>query len=383
MNRAGFVLKQVRARPLRSSLTVAAFALSVGLLGFLLVLNDAFHKDWSEYQGQRVIVMAKSSMFDRLPVAYLSKIEGTPGIKRVAPFDFVVGFWKDSRPENQVPVSASPVDELIDVYREADIPPAQVAAWKADPTGCIVGPILMEKFGWKVGQRIVLKAPVQGGVLETTIRGAMRYKLDNGVYIHRRYFEAMTGEQGKAAMFWILAATRDDVDKITASLIRTFDNAPLPVSVMSEKQWQLMFMQMLGNVKALIGSIGLATAFALVLITGNTLAMSARERRGESGVLRVLGFGPRDVAGFLLAEAGFYGVAGAALGIGLIYGFGHYAGVALDKTQMAGISGLLVPDVGSILGAVAVSAVLAIAAGVVPAIGLSRRSIAELIREPR
>ena len=58
-----------------------------------------------------------------------------------------------------------------------------------------------------------------------------------------------------------------------------------------------MFMQMLGNVKALIGSIGLATAFALLLITGNTLAMTARERRGESGVLRVLGFGRGEVAG--------------------------------------------------------------------------------------
>ena len=114
MNRTGFVLKQVRARPLRSSLTVAAFALSVGLLGFLLVLNDALQKDWSQYQGQRVIVTAKASMFDRLPIAYLSRIEGTPGVKSVAAFDFILAFWKDSRPENQVPLGASGVDELLD-----------------------------------------------------------------------------------------------------------------------------------------------------------------------------------------------------------------------------------------------------------------------------
>ena len=96
MNRAGFVLKQVRARPLRSSLTVAAFALSVGLLGFLLVLNDALGKDWSQYQGQRVIVIAKSSMFERLPIAYLSRIEGAPGVKRVAAFDFILASWKSA-----------------------------------------------------------------------------------------------------------------------------------------------------------------------------------------------------------------------------------------------------------------------------------------------
>jgi putative ABC transport system permease protein len=383
VNRAGFVWKQVKARPLRSSLTVAAFALSVGLLGFLLVLNDALQKDWSLYQAQRVIVTAKSSLFERLPIAYLNRIEGTPGVKRVAAFDFVMGFWKDSRAENQVPLSAASVDDLLDVYREADVPLEQVAAWKADPTGCIVGPVLMEKFGWKVGERLVLKAPVNGGVLETTIRGVLRYKLDNGVYVHRKYFEGMTGEQGKAAMFWILAATKDDVQKVTDLLEKKFENAPYPVTVMTEKQWQLMFMQMLGNVKALIGSVGLATAFALLLITGNTLAMSARERRGESGVLRVLGFGRHEVAGLLLAEAVFYGVAGAVAGTGLIYAFGYFVGMALDKTQLAGIGGLLVPDPASILVAVVASGVLAVLAGIVPAVGLSRTSIAALIREPR
>jgi putative ABC transport system permease protein len=383
VNRAGFVWKQVKARKLRSSLTVAAFALSVGLLGFLLVLNDALQKDWSQYQAQRVIVIAKSSMFERLPIAYLNRIEGTPGVKRVAAFDFLMVFWKDSRAENQVPLAASGVDELLDVYREADVPPAEVAAWKADTTGCVVGPVLMEKFGWKVGERLVLKAPVNGGVLETTIRGVMRYKLDNGVYIHRRYLEGMTGEQGKTSMFWIMAATKDDVQKVTDLLEKKFENAPYPVTVMTEKQWQLMFMQMLGNVKALIGSVGLATAFALLLITGNTLAMSARERRGESGVLRVLGFGRGDVAGLLLAEALFYGVAGAILGTGLIYAFGYFVGMALDKTQLAGVGGLLVPDGVSILVAVVASGVLAVLAGVAPAVGLSRQSIVDLIREPR
>lgn len=383
MNRVGFVLKQVKARPLRSSLTIAAFALSVGLLGFLIVLNGALQKDWSIYQGQRVIITAKTSFFDRLPIAYLSRIEATPGVKRVAAFDFIMTFWRDDRPEHQVPLSAASADELLDVYREADVPPEQVAGWKADPTGCIVGPVLMDKFGWKVGDRLVLKGPVNHGVLETTVRGVMRYKLDNGVYIHRRYFEGLTGEQGKAAMFWILAATKDDVPKVTNALEKSFDNAPYPVTVMTEKQWQLMFMQMLGNVKALIGSIGLATAFALLLITGNTLAMTARERRGESGVLRVLGFGRGEVAGLLLGEAVFYGVAGAIAGVGLIYGFGRIVGVVLDKTQLAGIGELLVPDAGSILVSVAASGILAVVAGVVPAVGLSRHPIAELIREPR
>jgi hypothetical protein len=45
----------------------------------------------------------------------------------------------------------------------------------------------------------------------------------------------MTGEQGKAAMLWILAATKDDVQKVTDALEKAFENAPYPVSVMTEK----------------------------------------------------------------------------------------------------------------------------------------------------
>lgn len=380
MTRPGFVLRQLRAKPLRTLLTASAFALSVGLLGFLVMLNGALQKEWSPYMAQRLIVTAKTSFFDRLPVAYLSKIEATPGVAVVVPFDFVMSYWRDSRPENQVPLQSAPADTLLEIYREADVPKEQAAAWAADPTGALIGPILVKKFGWKIGDRIVLKAPVNGGVVETTVRAVMGYKLDNGVYIHRRYFEGLTGDQGKAAMFWVLAKTRDDVSAVSAALEKEFENAPVPALAMTEKQWQLMFMQMLGNVKLLIGSIGVATAFALLLITSNSLAMSARERRGETALLRVLGFQKGDVAGLLLGEATVYGIAGALLGTGLIWVFARLVGQALDQTQFAGISGLLVvtPDVVAI--AVVTSTVLAVVAGVLPAFGLARQPLAETLR---
>ena len=331
--------------------------------------------------AQRVIVTAKTSFFDKLPMAYLSKIEAVPGVARVVPFDFVVAYFRDTRPENQVAVSSSQPGPMLEVYREADVPPDQAKAWEADPTGALVGPLLVEKFGWKVGQKVVLKAPVNGGVIETTVRAVMRYRLDSGLYIHRRYVEQLSGDEGRTNMFWILAKSRGDVDGITAALEKAFENAPVPARAMTERQWQLQFMEMLGNVKALLGSVGLATGFALLLITANSLAMSARERRGETAVLRVLGFQRRAVAGFLLGEALVYGLAGAVLGGGVMVAFAHFVGAALDKTQYAGMGGLLVPDVPTLLFVAVVSVLLAVLAGSVPALNLARRPIAELLRE--
>lgn len=381
MTLATVARRHLTARPLRTALTVGAIGLSVGLMGFLIVLSDALKLDWSPMMGQRAIVMAKTSFFEKLPMAYLPKIVETPGVKDVAPFDFMMAFWRDSRPENQIPLNGTDADPLIAVYAEAKIPPAEAEAWKQDPTGCLIGPMLVDKYGWKIGQRLVLKAPVRGGVVETTIRAVMGYKLDNGVYLHRRYLEQLTGDEGRAAMFWIMAKSRDDLASLTAELERRFDNAPYPIRAMTEKQWQLMFMQMLGNVKVLIGTIGLATAFALLLITSNTLAMGARERKGETAVLRILGFSRASVLRILLFEALFYGLLGAAAGMLLTRVFSRFVGAALDKTQLAGMGQLLVPRIETDLLVLGMAVGLAIVAGVAPALNLSRRPIVQLLRE--
>ena len=374
-------IRHVTSRPLRSALTVTAIGLSAGLVGFLYLVNGALKNDWSENMGRRAMVMAKTSMFEKLPMAYLAKLEDVPGVQRVCPFDFLMAFWQNDRPENQVPFQSAPADAFLEVYMEAKIPADQVAAWKADPTGCVIGPILAKQHGWKLGDHIVLKAPVPGGVIETTVRAIMTYKLDNGLYVHRKYFENVTGDAGQVGMYWILAKSRPDVAKVTAEIERRLENAPVPIRAMSEKQWQLMFMEMLGNVQALLGGIGLATAFTLFLITSNTLAMSARERRGEAALLRILGFPRQTVLQLLVLEGAFFGAAGAVLAVGFMNLFARLVERAITDTQWAGIGALLRADAAMVAVVAGLSLLVAVASSLVPAINLSGQPIVSLARE--
>ena len=94
-------VRHVLSRPLRSALTVTAIGLSAGLVGFLYLVNGALKNDWSENMGRRAMVMAKSSFFEKLPMAYLAKLEDVPGVQRVCPFDFLMAQWKDDRPSLQ------------------------------------------------------------------------------------------------------------------------------------------------------------------------------------------------------------------------------------------------------------------------------------------
>ncbi len=374
-------VRHVTSRPLRSALTVVAIGLSAGLVGFLYLVNGALKNDWSENMGFRAMVMAKSSMFEKLPMAYLAKLEDIPGVQRICPFDFLMTQWKDDRPENAVPFQAAPADAFVEVYREAKIPPDQVAAWKADPTGCVIGPLLAKQHAWKIGDKIVLKAAVAGGIVETTVRAVMTYKLDNGLYVHRKYFENITGDTGQVGMFWILAKSRADVPKVTAEIERRFDNAPVPIRAMSEKQWQLMFLEMLGNVQALLGGIGLATAFTLFLITSNTLAMSARERRGEAALLRILGFPRQSILRLLVLEGAVFGAAGGVMGLGFMRLFALLIERALVDTQFAPIGALLNPDLEMTSAVFGLSFLVAVLSSLVPAINLSGRPVVTLAGE--
>jgi putative ABC transport system permease protein len=54
-------------------------------------------------------------------------------------------------------------------------------------------------------------------------------------------------------------------------------------------------------------------------IVGNTLAMNVRERTHEYGVMRAIGFNPRQIGLLVLAEAMLLGLLGAAIGVSISY----------------------------------------------------------------
>ena len=94
-----------------------------------------------------------------------------------------------------------------------------------------------------------------------------------------------------------------------------FENSDAPTKTLTEKQFQLQFMEMMGNVKLLINGISLIILFAVTLIVANTVAMSARERVTEIAVMRTLGFGRGHILGFILSESVLMSLLGGVLGV--------------------------------------------------------------------
>jgi putative ABC transport system permease protein len=325
-----FVTKNAFRNKRRSTLTVLSIAVSLLLLTFMMTIWHAFAlNDGSAESAQRLVVRHRVSLTFTLPGFYREKIRAIPGVLAVVPVSWFGGIYKDAKPENFLARFGTDPDEFFKVFRDMQLPDDQIKAWQRDRQGIIVDDTLATKYGWKLGDRIVIVGDIYPVTLELNVRGIFHSNPDNkSAYFNAKYVEeAVPFFKGQAGTFSILAATPGDVSKVASAIDDMFRNSPQPTKAESEKAFGLEFVAMLGNVKAFILIICSAVVFTTLLVSANTIAMSIRERTREVAVLKTLGFTKRGVLGLFVSEAVALalagGVLGASLGGVLIFGFGH------------------------------------------------------------
>jgi putative ABC transport system permease protein len=323
-----FVTKNAFRNKRRSILTVLSIAFSLLLLTLMMTIWRAFYLDQgSAESAQRLVVRHRVSLTFNLPGYYREKIRTVPGVVSVVPVSWFGGIYKDAKPENFFAQFGTDPEEFFKVYRDIQIPAEQLTAWQRDRQGVIVDDSLAKKYGWKLGDRIVLQGTIYPLNLELYIRGIFHSYPDNkSVYFNAKYVEeAVAFFKGRAGTFSILVASPEDVSRVASGVDDMFRNSPQPTKAESEKAFGLEFVAMMGNVKAFILSICLAVAFATLLVSANTMAMSIRERTREVAVLKTLGFTRRTVLGLFVGEAVALAMAGGLIGIGLAYGLVYAA----------------------------------------------------------
>jgi putative ABC transport system permease protein len=318
-----FVTKNAFRNKRRSILTVLSIAFSLLLLTFMMTLWHAFSLDeGSAESAQRLVVRHRVSLTFSLPGFYREKIRAVPGVVSVVPVSWFGGIYKDQKPENFFAQFGTDPDEFFKTFRDMDMPDDQIKAWQRDRQGVIVDDTLASKYGWKLGDRIMLQGTIYPVNLELNIRGIFHSNPDNkSVYFNTKYVEeSVAFFKGQAGTYSILAASPSDVSTIASTIDDMFRNSPQPTKSESEKAFGLEFVAMMGNVKAFILSICGAVLFATLLVSANTIAMSIRERTREVAVLKTLGFTRGGVLGLFVSEAVALSLAGGVIGASLAKG---------------------------------------------------------------
>jgi putative ABC transport system permease protein len=154
-----------------------------------------------------------------------------------------------------------------------------------------------------------------------------------------------------------------------------FRNSNAPTKTGTEKAFASGFASMWGNVKVLMGTIGMAVVFAILLVTANAMMMNQRERTSEVAVMKTVGFSDRKVFTLIIIEAAVISLTGAALGLG--------AAVILPIATGFGQGGFLPGfhvTVGTMLVGVGVALLLTIASGVFPAWQAAKLPVVQALR---
>ena len=312
----------------RTLFTLLSLGAAFLLLGLLQAVNSLFAGSVDFLGADRLIVQARTSFTQPLPMRMLPQIETIPGVRYVNHSQFFGGQYQDSR--QQFPQFAVNPQRLFDTYPEWVLDKDQRANFISTQDGAIVGRILAERMGWKVGDIVPLNSFIwtktdgsrlwewrvvgifDGRNQEWQDRTQLMY-LNYGQFDEAR----VAGARGLAGVFVVRLKDPEDSERVSALIDGRFENSVDETKTQNEQAFQLGFIKQFGDIGFMMNLISGAVIFTILILTGYTMSQAVRERIPELAVLKCLGFTDRTVLWLVLAEALLLCSLGAAIGMGL------------------------------------------------------------------
>ncbi len=384
MNYGRLAWRNLWRNPLRLSLTVLAGAVGVMAFVFLRTVVDLFYYGAEAAQVDRLIVRNKVAITQSLPLSYFPRIAAQPGVTAVTHQSWFGGTLGESQ-RDFFPTLAIDPATFLKVYSEYTVPPEQLRAFEADPCGALVGRNLAQRFGWEAGERVTLKSQIYPGEWTFNVRGiydGTRPSADTGslVFGYRCLNERLPDNwKDQVGLFSVRVDDPARSAQVAAAIDGMFANSPYATLTESERAFQLGFVAMSSAIVTAVKVVSNVILAIILLVIGNTIAMGVRERTRDIATLRAMGFRPRHVVLFVLAEAAVMGVAAGVLGVlaapPLIDGFAR----AVQSQFGQFPEDMVQPQ--TLMLAVLAALGVALVAAVGPAVRALRISVAEGLRK--
>ena len=318
-----FLLSNLGRKKVRTILTLLSIMVAFLLFGLLRSLAAAFDQG-AEIAGEdRLISINKISLIQPLPEAYLGKVQGLEGVDKATSASWFGGYYQD--PKNQFPQFPVIADDYFEIYKEmVSLPAEQMQAWKKNRVGAVIGKGLVDRFKWKIGDRIPLVGlfPREDGsttwefVIEGIYETNSKSADTNTMLMHYDYFDEAR-QYAKGTLGWLIIRVKDPRQsaQVATAVDAMFANSPAETKTSSEKEFAKSFAKQFGDIGLITTLILGAVFFTMLLVAGNTMAQSFRERIPELAILKTLGFSDISVMLMVLVEAVVISLIGGIAGL--------------------------------------------------------------------
>lgn len=388
-----YVLKHLRRSWIRTGSTVLGMALCIFLICVLQTVLDAVRKTTEGADPSRIVTRHAVSLTFNMPLAYKPRIQGLPGVKRVAVSNWFGGVYRDMK--DFFPNFAVDSEDYFPMYPEYVVPPAEYQAYLADMQGALVGRDVAEKYGFKVGDTFQMESFIPPyrvrGPLKFNVRGiydappGKRSSVNLGMmFFHYKYlYETIRGTAGGyagAGTFTVQLNEPGQANAVMKAIDTNFENSDVQTKTETEGAFLEGFIALTGNLVGLLNGVGLAVGFTILLVTANTMSMAVRERRTEIAVLKTLGFPSALVMALIIGEAFAMAATAGVLGVTLAsFAVGNVADLPFMGLLLGNFPGLEVSSTVALL-TFSLAVVLGTGAGLVPAVGAYRARITDALR---
>jgi putative ABC transport system permease protein len=381
------VWRNLMRKKIRTGLTLASIVIAFVLFGFLAAIKEALTGGVSVAGANRLVVRNKVSIIQFLPYSYKARMERIPGVSLVTSQTWFGGIYQD--PKNffmQCPVEP---ESFLAMFPEFILPPEQKAAWLKTRTGAIVGRKTAERFGWKIGDQVPIVSTIW-----TNAGGSRRWTFDIvGIFDGREkntdttplffrydYFDEVRNQSqtwGHGQVGWYTIRVKDPAQAaaVAKAVDAEFENSSAETKTEPEGAFVQAWANQVGNIALITASILGAVFFTILLVAGNTMSQSVRERLGELGVLKAIGFTNGQVLLMVLLESCLLALLGGALGLGLAW-----SSSSVVAGAVAGFLPRFFFPVRDVLVGLGFSLALGLVTGFFPALLAMRLRVADALR---
>src|ERR1700730_4629141 len=373
MKYAMLVLKNLTRSKRRTILTVLSIAVSLFIFSALVSMPAVVNQFLADSASStRVACHNKAGVTYGIPEAYKQRVVATPHVVAATAQSWFGGIYHEV--SDQFPNMAGDPEMAVEMWPDWDISPQALRDFQRVRTGALVGRETMKRFGFHVGQQIMLRGTIYPFNVTLNIVGVLGGKASPSFLIFRRdYLEEVSGRPGYVFVVWVKVDNSANIPQVISSLDEGFANSSSETLTEPEAAFYGGFIAGYRVFFQLAELMGIVVVFTIGLVAANTAAMSIRERRTEIAVLRSIGFPAHTILSMLLAESLIIALAGGLLGCGSAY-------AVLKLVSVQGVVGAIQMPASVLFAALGAAALIGLLSAIVPATAAARRNIVDVIR---
>jgi len=318
------MLRNSLRHKLRSVLTILGIGVAVMAFALLRTVVTAWYAGVEASAANRLISRHAVSFVFPLPLAYRDRIARVPGVNKVTYAVWFSGVYID---KNQFFARLGVDSEtFFDVYPEFLIDKEQFEVFKRERNAAIIGIDIAQRYNLKIGDIMPVEGDVFPGQWEFVVRGIYTPRdqttdpatmMFHYQYIEERIRQEMPHRAGEIGWYIVRIDDPENSAAISEEIDKLFANSRAETKTETERAFQQSFLSAASAIITAMNIMSFVIIGIILLVLGNTMVMSARERTHEYAVLKALGFSAAQIFFLIAGESLILSLLGSALGLGV------------------------------------------------------------------